>query len=187
MKELEFQTALQFFKALANEKRLKILGILASRECSVEELATLLELKEPTVSHHLARLKALDLVEMRSEGNTHLYRLHTDGLHAMSRHIFTSEKMATLVADDVEYDVWEQKVLQSFFDGERLTKIPTAGKKRMVVLRWLVNQFEPDRHYPEPELNEIIKRHHPDCATIRREFIGSRLMERKGGVYWRVD
>ena len=51
----EFQTLLQLFKALANEDRLKILGILATRERSIGELATLLDLKAPTVSHHLSR------------------------------------------------------------------------------------------------------------------------------------
>lgn len=68
MKKQQFQTLLQFFKALADESRLKILGILANQECSVEELAALLQLKEPTVSHHLGKLKELNLVTMRSEG-----------------------------------------------------------------------------------------------------------------------
>ncbi|HAT45351.1 MAG TPA: ArsR family transcriptional regulator, partial [Ktedonobacter sp.] len=70
MPEEDFQTLLQFFKALGDENRLKLLGILANREQSVEELAAQLQLKTPTVSHHLAKLKELDLVSMRSEGNT---------------------------------------------------------------------------------------------------------------------
>ncbi len=73
MSQEEFQTLLQFFKALANENRLKMIGILAEQECSVEELAAMLHLKAPTVSHHLAKLKELELVEMRPEGNTHVY------------------------------------------------------------------------------------------------------------------
>lgn len=51
MEKAQFQTLLNFFKVLANESRLKILGILAQRECSVEELAALLQLKEPTGVH----------------------------------------------------------------------------------------------------------------------------------------
>ncbi|WP_289501500.1 metalloregulator ArsR/SmtB family transcription factor [Gloeocapsopsis sp. IPPAS B-1203] len=74
------QSLLRFFKVLANESRLKMLGILASRECSVEELATLLQLKEPTVSHHLNKLKELNLVKMHPEGNTHLYQLDGEAL-----------------------------------------------------------------------------------------------------------
>ncbi len=65
MKNEKLQNLLRFFKALADESRLKIIGILASQECSVEELAVLLELKEPTISHHLTKLKQLELVRMR--------------------------------------------------------------------------------------------------------------------------
>ncbi|MHB1630128.1 MAG: DUF2087 domain-containing protein [Bacilli bacterium] len=36
------------------------------------------------------------------------------------------------------------------------------------------------------EVNEIIGRHHPDFATLRRELIGNGLMEREHGVYWRI-
>ena len=45
-----------FFKALADSNRLKIVGLLAEKSYSVEELAELLKLKASTVSHHLARL-----------------------------------------------------------------------------------------------------------------------------------
>ncbi|MEZ4544419.1 MAG: metalloregulator ArsR/SmtB family transcription factor [Cyanobacteriota/Melainabacteria group bacterium] len=55
---------LLFFKALSDESRLKIVGILASGDRSVEELASLLELRAPTVSHHLSRLKKTGLVHM---------------------------------------------------------------------------------------------------------------------------
>ena len=80
MAPADFHTLLRFFKVLANENRLKLVGILSTQECSVEELATLLKLQEPTVSHHLNKLKELHLVEMRPEGNTHLYRLNNEAL-----------------------------------------------------------------------------------------------------------
>ncbi|HEX3408506.1 MAG TPA: metalloregulator ArsR/SmtB family transcription factor, partial [Caulobacteraceae bacterium] len=68
MPEADLATLLAFFKAMANESRLRIVGLLAERERSVQELAVLLELKEPTVSHHLAALKACGLVSARAEG-----------------------------------------------------------------------------------------------------------------------
>jgi hypothetical protein len=187
MDENKFDTLLNFFKALANENRLKILGILANRECSVEELATLLELKESTVSHHLNRLKAFGLVDMRVVGNDHLHRLNVDGLQAMNKEVFfTPEKISSLV-DDVEYEAWERKVFQSFLEEDRIKAIPAGYKKRLAVLKWLVNQFEEGRRYSEQEVNEIIQRHHPDYATFRREFISNGLMERENGIYWRVE
>ena len=99
---------------------------------------------------------------------------------------FTSEKVATL-GDDVEYDAWERKVLSNFLEGGRLKAIPTGYKKRLVVLKWLVNHFEEGVRYRETEVNEIIEEHHPDYCTLRREFIDNRLMERENGAYWRIE
>lgn len=186
MEKEEFHTLLRFFKVLANESRLKIVGILANRECSVEELAALLKLKEPTVSHHLAKLKELHLVNMRPEGNTHLYQLNSETLQGMSKEIFTPNKIASLVNDEVEGEAWEHKVLKNFLEGDRLKEIPASRKKRLVILRWLVSQFELGVNYPERTVNEILKRYHPDCATLRRELIGYQLMQRENGVYLRL-
>lgn len=185
MGQKEFNTLLRFFKALADESRLKILGILANRECSVEELAAMLNLKEPTVSHHLAKLKELHLVAMRSEGNTHLYWLNSEALQDISKEVFTPDRMASLV-DDVEGEAWENKVLSNFIEGGRLKEIPASRKKRLVILKWLAGQFDMEVKYPERQVNELIKRYHPDCATLRRELIGSQLMHRENGVYWRL-
>jgi len=185
MEQNDIQELLRFFKVLANESRLRLLGILAAKECSVEELATLLNLKAPTVSHHLAKLKALKLVSMQAEGNTHLYRLDAEGLQAINKDYFTREHMASLVTNLAD-NAWEDKVLNSFFVDGRLTHIPASRKKRLVVLQWLVNQFDFETRYPEQAVNELLQRYHPDSATIRREFIGYQLMAREKGVYWRL-
>ncbi len=182
----DLQTLVQFLKALANESRLKLLGLLAGQERSVKELAEQLNLKEPTVSHHLARLQELGLVGMRPEGTTHRYQLEAGTLHRLSRELFTPTHVAS-IADVVEGENWERKVLRTYFDGDTLTGIPSTRKKRDVVLKWFVNRFEPGVRYPEAKVNEIIKRHHPDTATLRREFIMTKMMERKNGVYWRTD
>ena len=189
MEQGDIETVLQFFKVLANENRLKMLGILANRECSVGELATLLDLKEPTISHHLGKLKALGLVDMRTNGNDHLHRLNVDSLQAMSRGVFTSfttEKMASLV-DDIEFAAWEQKILGTFLERDQIKAIPAGYKKRLVVLKWLVSHFEQGVRYSEAEVNEIITRHHPDYCTFRRELIANGLMEREDRVYWRLE
>lgn len=181
----QFETLLAFFKALANESRLKLVGLLAQQEHSVEEMAVLLQLKEPTVSHHLAKLKQLDLVEMRQDKNTHFYRLNQEVLQSMSKAMFTSEQMAGLTAD-LDMDAWETKVLRSYFDGGRLRELPASRKKRWVVLKWLVNQFDEDRHYPEKAVNQLLKQFHPDVATLRRELVGYNMMQREASQYWRV-
>jgi DNA-binding transcriptional ArsR family regulator len=175
---------LDFFKALSDETRLKLLGILSQRECSVEELAALLSLKAPTISHHLAKLKALNLVTLIPEGNTHLYRLNLQQLQHLSRDLLTPDQLQTLV-QDIQPDAWESTVLKSFLDGDRIISIPTARKKRFVLLKWLVEKFESDRTYSEKEVNAVLKKHHEDSATLRREFIGYQFMQRQDGIYQR--
>ena len=182
----DLQTQVQFLKALANESRLKLLGLLAGQERSVKELAEQLNLKEPTVSHHLARLQELGLVRMRPEGTTHRYQLQAATLHRLSRDLFTPTQVAS-IADAVEGESWERKILRTYFDGDTLTRIPSTRKKRDVVLKWLVNRFDVGVRYPEAVVNETIKRHHPDTATLRREFIMTGMMERQKGVYWRTE
>jgi len=185
MTETGMEKALAFLKALADESRLKLVGLLAERERSVGELAEAVGLREPTVSHHLAKLAAVELVEMRAEGTTHYYRLRGETLQALGRDVFSERRIAAIAAEAGE-DAWKRKVLRTFLEGERLTKIPDTRKKRQVILEWLAERFDVGEDYPEPRVNEIIKRHHPDTATLRRELVGARLLRRDAGIYWRV-
>ena len=185
MTSVDFNTLLNFFKVLANENRLKLVGMLSQREYSVEELAAQLQLKEPTISHHLNKLKELNLVSMRPEGNTHFYCLNSETLSQLNKSVFTTEQMATW-AKDVTPEAWEEKVLKNYIEGNRIIKIPASRKKRLVILRWLVNKFERNREYTERQINEIIGRYHADYATLRREFIGYQMMEREKGIYKRL-
>lgn len=175
---------LAFFKALANESRLRIVGFLAAREHSVQEIATLLKLKEPTVSHHLAVLREIGLVAARADGTTRWHSLNPDLLRRMNRQLLDDKKVASLAKSQIDP---EKRVLSAYLDDEgRLKQIPAARKKRLVILKWLVAQFEEARRYRESEVNEIIQRRHWDSATLRRELIGHHMMGRSGGTYWRM-
>lgn len=177
-------TLLAFFKALANESRLRIVGFLAARERSVQELADLLNLKEPTVSHHLAVLREIGLVSARADGTTRWHALDPDMLRRMNRKLLDDRKVVSLSKAQTEPD---ERILSGFVDeAGRLKSIPAARKKRVVVLKWLVRQFENGRRYREAEVNEIVQRRHWDSATLRRELVGHKMMARSGGVYWRT-
>jgi DNA-binding transcriptional ArsR family regulator len=69
------QRAADFLKALAHESRLMILCILAEGEKSVSELEGILNLRQPTVSQQLARLRADGLVSTRRDGKAIYYNL----------------------------------------------------------------------------------------------------------------
>ena len=68
----------------------------------------------------------------------------------------------------------------------RLLTIPVQRKKRLVVLKWLVEDFQPGRMYDEAEVNRIIARRHLDFAALRRYLVDEELMQRRRSVYWRT-
>lgn len=65
----------EIFSALSDPTRVRILYAIVSQERSVGEIATLLDLSEPSVSQHLRRLRNLRIVRMRRDGRYHYYQL----------------------------------------------------------------------------------------------------------------
>ncbi len=181
------ETLLAFFKAMADESRLKIVGLLAHGERSVQDLAEALGLKEPTVSHHLAVLKAQGLVTARAQGTTRWHALDRAALARLSKRVLqpASEKAAREAPRPPED--FDATVLKNFVAADGTLKaIPAARKKRGAVLRWLMRDFESGRRYPESLINAAIQAHHWDSATLRRELIGHNMLARKDRVYWRL-
>jgi biotin operon repressor len=176
----------QFFKALADENRLRIVGLLARESYSGEVLAEMLKIKPATVSHHLARLAEAGLVTARMDGHSKLYRLRLDVVHAMANRLLARETLPQ-AARDLEGAAYDRKVLDDFLlpDGS-LKKIPAQQKKLLAVLHHLLKEFEPGRAYPEKQVNAILARFHPDTASLRRAMIEYKLMRREAGTYNRV-
>ena len=176
-----------FFKALADTTRLKIVGLLANQPYSVEQLAAMLDLRPSTVSHHLARLSEAGLVSARAESYYNMYRLETGVLEEMSRRLLTKEFLPASTAE-VDLGAYDRKVIADYSkpDG-RLKTLPAQRKKLEAILRQIVRDFEPGHRYKEKQVNEILEHYHEDTATLRRELIGYRLLERQGCEYWRVD
>lgn len=177
-----------FFKALADANRLKIVGLLAEKPYSVEELSALLKLKPPTISHHLAKLVEAGLINSRSESYYNVYQLDRSALEAKTRTMFSQQELST-VASEVDVDAYDNKVLKDYSrrDGS-LKTLPSQRKKLEAILRHVVKAFDMGKRYSEKQVNEILAGYHTDTATLRRELIGYGLMQREGGggEYWRV-
>jgi ArsR family transcriptional regulator, arsenate/arsenite/antimonite-responsive transcriptional repressor len=67
-----------FSKALADETRQEIMRLTCCKWLSVNEIVAHLNVSQPTVSHHLAILRAASLVEAREEGKQTFYRLNEE-------------------------------------------------------------------------------------------------------------
>jgi excisionase family DNA binding protein len=82
----------------------------------------------------------------------------------------------------------EERVLASFFtDDGKLRSLPAPHAKRKIVLQRLLEPFEKNRTYTEPEVNDLLRRFHDDVASLRRELIAWKMLSRTRGVYRRAS
>ncbi|MFO7273310.1 MAG: metalloregulator ArsR/SmtB family transcription factor [Symbiobacteriaceae bacterium] len=68
----------ELFRVLADETRTKILYLLAQEELCVHDLAQILDLTLPTISHHLRLMRLMRLVKSRRDGRHVYYALADD-------------------------------------------------------------------------------------------------------------
>jgi len=178
---------LEFLKTLADINRIRIIALLSERACSVEELAALLSIKPPTVSHHLAKLLQLGLVSAKADGYYTMYRLDKRALESRSRSLFSEENLAASIVG-VDANAYDHKVIHDYSrkDG-RLKTIPAQKKKLDAILRHVTRSFDVGKRYTEKKVNEILSQYHEDTASLRRELVGFGLMKRADGIYWREE
>lgn len=187
--ENQVDELVRFFKTLAEPNRLRIIGLLAQKPRSVEQLASTLRVGESTVSHHLSRLGQAGLVSARAEGYYSIYSLHTGALAGMAKRILHEETLPGLAAG-MDVDSYDRKVLATFSDANgRIKAFPVKEKKFLVILRHILEEFEPGVKYPEKRVNQILSRYSADTATLRRSLVKHEFMAREegGGNYWRVQ
>lgn len=189
---------LEMLKALADENRLVLLQLLSDQEIAVGDLAERVGISEPTVSHHLSKLRETGLVTLRMDGNKRYYRANTDGVRKFKQLASTIDQPAQPEETPQPDNSWiaalgwpeaDQEVLRAYTKNGKLVQIPPLNKKRqsfLLILRWLSTLFEPDRMYTEPEVNAVIRKVNDDPAGLRRDLVdwGFLRRERGGGKYW---
>lgn len=78
-------------------------------------------------------------------------------------------------------------VLRNYLSADgRLARIPAAHAKRLVVLDFLAQQFEPGKVYPERDVNFMLGKFHRDYAALRRYLVDEAFLERRDNFYWRA-
>lgn len=187
--ELLSEELLDFFKAMADANRLKIMGLLAQENLSVGQLAEMLKLRPSTVSHHLSKLTDAGLVSAKASSYYNIYQLENSKLESMAQRLLSSDTLPAMAAG-IDLDSYDRKVISDYSlpDGQ-LKTIPAQRKKLDAVLRYVVRSFEFGTRYTEQQVNEILGKFHEDTATLRRELIGAGLLARSTGgrEYWRVE
>lgn len=166
-----------FLGLVLDRVRLAVLGHAAVERVDPAGLAAALGVDEKRVLKAVASLEAAGLMIDGRLVERALWEL------AASR-----PQMETASAAVVEgpWDEEESRILQTFFTGDRLSRIPEKRGKRLVVLERLVMEFEPGVRYDEREVNFRLQLFHPDYAALRRYMVDEGLMTRAEGVYWRT-
>ena len=71
------------FQALGDTSRVQIVWALSQRELCVGDIALLLSMSQPAVSHHLRTLRNLQLVRVRRDGRTSFYSLDDEHIERL--------------------------------------------------------------------------------------------------------
>jgi len=172
---------LRFIKSLADAQRLKIAGLLGVEALTPTQVADRLGMKPEEVQHQLEQLAAAGLAHQEGEA----YRLDSQALEKLTRQVLAQSRPP---APEYEGDEFTVKTLRAYISRDGTLKtIPTQHKKLMVILEHLVKNFEPGVHYPESQLNQVLRKYNEDTAALRRYMVDNGLMKREKGVYWRVE
>jgi len=172
-------TAERIVGLLADGDRLRVAAALLLGADTHEDVAEETGLPVSAVVRALARLIEGGLVERDGHG----YRLKEEVLRSAAR---TEEARDD---DQTERESGQRAaVLRVFVKDGRLVSIPSSHAKRQHVLDLIAQDFEVGVRYPEAQVKEILRRWHPDYATLRRYLVDDGFMEREGGGgrYWRA-
>jgi DNA-binding transcriptional ArsR family regulator len=85
----------ELFKIFGDETRTRILYLLSLQELCVCDIAEIMEMSLPAVSHHLRLLKAFRIVKYRRDGKQVYYSLEDDhivGLIRLAQEHFEEER-----------------------------------------------------------------------------------------------
>ena len=189
--QTQSEELLDFFKALADANRLKIIGLLAQQPYTGEQIAEMLGLSASTVSHHLSMLAHVELVSAKSEQYYNVYSLNMAAIQSMAQRLLSRDDLPKL-AEDVDRTAYDRKVLKIFVRADGTIKsFPAQEKKFQVLLHYVLDAFEPGKRYSEKQVNNLLSRYSGDTAALRRGLIEYKLMTREvtqgSSTYWRID
>ena len=172
-------SARELVRLLADEDRRRVFAALVLGASDIDDVRRTSGLDARSAAKALQRLVDAGLVLRADDGVLHLLG---EAFGASARADAASDPPSEEHAGAPE-DVG--RVLRAFVRDGRLLSIPATHSKRLVVLDWLAQRFEPGRRYTEEMVNLVISQVHPDTAALRRYLVDDGLLSREGGVYWR--
>ena len=170
---------------LADDDRRLVTAALILGDATLADVCRTTGLDVAAASKALGRLADTGLVVHGSEGGLHLV---TESFRLAARTAAAEARAADAAAEQADFGAVSRdaaKVLRTFVRDGRITQIPSAQGKRLVLLDWLAQDFEIGRRYTEAMVNLIIGKRHADTAAWRRYLVDHGFMDREDGEYWR--
>lgn len=160
---------------LATPERLRVVAAVVLGHGSLVEISAVTGLEEKAAADALGRLVGGGLV------------LNQGGTFVVDEHAFVDAARADQPPSSPHDGPTDDRsrTLQRVFDGERLVEIPARRSTRRYVLDELAQRFEVGVRYSEREVNDSLRRAHPDVAALRRYLVDEGLLSRDAGEYWR--
>lgn len=194
---------------LSDETRLRVVAAVALGRTTVAEVADLAGLSHPEVEKALERLVGAGVLEVVPVDRAVSGRATRDGSDAAGLPAPESpvERRSLRIVPGLFAEATrtvallhgapsleergatpgQAAVLRNFLDDSgRLRQIPVARSKRLAVLDFVAQRFEPGRVYPERDVNMEIGKLHRDTAALRRYLVDEGFLERRDGFYWRA-
>jgi hypothetical protein len=165
---------------LADDDRRRVVAALVLGAPTLDAIRADTGLAARAAARALQRLVDAGLVLRADDGTLHLIG---EAFALAARAEGERAPRSTEHADEPENVA---RVLRAFVHDGKLTSIPAVHAKRLVVLDWLGQRFEPGRHYSEAAVNRILASVHPDTAALRRYLVDEGILARDRGEYWRA-
>jgi biotin operon repressor len=180
---MQLDKLVAFYKTMGDPTRIRIISLLANKPWNGQALADKLGLSAPTITHHLKKMREINIVYDRRDKNTIYFYLNKSVILQQTESL---QKLAMGMEESAMTgsDGEQEKIIENFFTKEgRLKNIPSQRKKKLIVFKYMLKGLVFGRKYEEKEINEYIKRYFDDYATIRREFIINHFMYRENNIY----
>lgn len=159
-----------FYQGLSDNEILKQQG--SGSASTIRNHRFKLREKEKQAKVFLALMQLLESSKMQKESFDALVTIHKGATMVDERYVITQAE--------------KDKIRQNLIHDGKVKALPSKEKKKLVILQFVMEQFETGRVYTEREVNEVIKAIIDDYVTVRRYLIEYGFMDRKrdGSEYW---
>jgi hypothetical protein len=162
---------------LADDDRRQVFAAIELGAATIDEVIDATRLDASRAGKAAGRLAEAGLV-LHHDGRLHVLGAAFQVAARAARQRPPSSEHADLPSE-------QRKVMDAFVVDGRLVKIPAQQTKRLVVLDWLAQDFEPGKRYSEAMVNLILGKRHADTAALRRYLVDHDFLSREAGEYWR--